>query len=114
MAASRYRKFLKLIQRWPLDAQKGQSRDLGLRIREDVVATFSEGDQTIMSNPERCDKICASLEELVSNKHAKDFPVKIVCGAVCNDLETAKVFNSEEVRSQKIRIILPIKPSRRK
>lgn len=97
---------MKLIQHWPLDVQKGQAWDLGVRIREDVVAAFSEGDQTILNDPERCDKIYGSLEQLINNKHSTDFPTKVVVGAVCKNLEAAQNFTREEVRSSNLEITI--------
>lgn len=68
------------------------------------MAAFSEGEKTVMANPERCDKIYSSIEQLANNKHATDFPTKIIAGAVCKNLEAARAFTSEEARNSNLQI----------
>uniref|UniRef100_A0A8V5HI51 Mitochondrial nucleoid factor 1 n=1 Tax=Melopsittacus undulatus TaxID=13146 RepID=A0A8V5HI51_MELUD len=45
MAASRYRRFLKLCEEWPVEDTKRQ-RDLGTFLRQRVAQAFREGDNT--------------------------------------------------------------------
>lgn len=45
MAATRYRRFLKLCEEWPVEETKRQ-RDLGVFIRQRVAQAFREGENT--------------------------------------------------------------------
>lgn len=45
MAASRYRRFLKLCEEWPVDETK-RGRDLGTYLRQRVAQAFREGENT--------------------------------------------------------------------
>lgn len=45
MAASRYRRFLKLCEEWPVDETK-RGRDLGSYLRQRVAQAFREGENT--------------------------------------------------------------------
>lgn len=45
MAATRYRRFLKLCEEWPKDESK-KGRDLGTFLRQRVASAFREGENT--------------------------------------------------------------------
>uniref|UniRef100_A0A3Q3XS74 Mitochondrial nucleoid factor 1 n=1 Tax=Mola mola TaxID=94237 RepID=A0A3Q3XS74_MOLML len=45
MAATRYRRFLKLCEEWPRDEYK-KGRDLGTFLRQRVASAFREGENT--------------------------------------------------------------------
>lgn len=45
MSATRYRRFLKLCEEWPLDDYK-KGRDLGAFLRKRVALSFREGENT--------------------------------------------------------------------
>uniref|UniRef100_A0A8D0EVA8 Mitochondrial nucleoid factor 1 n=1 Tax=Strix occidentalis caurina TaxID=311401 RepID=A0A8D0EVA8_STROC len=45
MAATRYRRFLKLCEEWPVEETKRQ-RDLGAFLRQRVAQAFREGENT--------------------------------------------------------------------
>ncbi|KAL2295408.1 hypothetical protein Nmel_017820 [Mimus melanotis] len=45
MAASRYRRFLRLCEEWPVENSR-QQRDLGLVLRQRVAQAFREGENT--------------------------------------------------------------------
>uniref|UniRef100_A0A8C6Z0V9 Mitochondrial nucleoid factor 1 n=1 Tax=Nothoprocta perdicaria TaxID=30464 RepID=A0A8C6Z0V9_NOTPE len=45
MAATRYRRFLKLCEEWPVEETKRQ-RDLGAVLRQRVAQAFREGEST--------------------------------------------------------------------
>ena len=70
-AGVRYKKFLRLCEQWPLDKSKS-GRDLGEHIREQVAKTFNRGEATIV-NPEKCDRIYASLEKINSNYYQNTY-----------------------------------------
>ncbi|XP_050685253.1 probable methyltransferase-like protein 15 homolog isoform X2 [Leptidea sinapis] len=62
---SQYKKFTRLIAKWPLDPTKGE-RDLGLLIRNKVKLAFdSQNTQTL--NTETCTKHYNSLNKLADN-----------------------------------------------
>ncbi|KAM9003777.1 ubiquinol-cytochrome-c reductase complex assembly factor 2 [Sarcophilus harrisii] len=73
MAASRYRRFLKLCEEWPLDETK-RGRDLGAYLRQRVAQAFREGENTQITEPEVCDEMYESLARLHSNYYKHKYP----------------------------------------
>ncbi|XP_027732238.1 ubiquinol-cytochrome-c reductase complex assembly factor 2 [Vombatus ursinus] len=73
MAASRYRRFLKLCEEWPLDETK-RGRDLGAYLRQRVAQAFREGENTQIAEPETCDQMYESLARLHSNYYKHKYP----------------------------------------
>jgi len=65
-SASRYRRFLKLCETWPVDASK-TDRDLGVYIRKRIAEGFRQGDATAVDSVE-CDRIYESLRRIASNR----------------------------------------------
>ncbi|KAG2463570.1 UQCC2 factor, partial [Polypterus senegalus] len=66
MAATRYRRFLRLCEEWPRDASK-QDRDLGTFMRQRIAVAFREGENTQIADPEKCDQMYESLARINSN-----------------------------------------------
>ncbi|KAB0354598.1 hypothetical protein FD755_022057 [Muntiacus reevesi] len=62
MAASRYRRFLKLCEEWPVDESK-RGRDLGAYLRQRVAQAFREGENTQYPRPRDTSFSGLSLEE---------------------------------------------------
>ncbi|XP_036270617.1 ubiquinol-cytochrome-c reductase complex assembly factor 2 [Pipistrellus kuhlii] len=73
MAASRYRRFLKLCEEWPVDETK-RGRDLGAYLRQRVAQAFREGENTQVAEPEACDEMYESLARLHSNYYKHKYP----------------------------------------
>ncbi|XP_037698369.1 ubiquinol-cytochrome-c reductase complex assembly factor 2 isoform X2 [Choloepus didactylus] len=73
MAASRYRRFLKLCEEWPVDETK-RGRDLGTYLRQRVAQAFREGENTQIAEPEACDQMYESLARLHSNYYKHKYP----------------------------------------
>ncbi|KYO44008.1 ubiquinol-cytochrome-c reductase complex assembly factor 2 [Alligator mississippiensis] len=73
MAATRYRRFLKLCEEWPVDASKW-GRDLGSHLRGRVAQAFREGENTQVANPEDCDQMYESLVRIHTNYHKNKYP----------------------------------------
>lgn len=65
MAASRYRKYLLLIEKWPIDNSRG-NRDLGALLRKRILTGFSQGEATAVNDVE-CDKIYESLHRITTD-----------------------------------------------
>ncbi|CAG06924.1 unnamed protein product [Tetraodon nigroviridis] len=66
MSATRYRRFLKLCEEWPRDDYK-KGRDLGTFLRQRVASAFREGENTQISDPEKCDQMYESLARINSS-----------------------------------------------
>uniref|UniRef100_A0A8C6BIR9 Mitochondrial nucleoid factor 1 n=1 Tax=Monodon monoceros TaxID=40151 RepID=A0A8C6BIR9_MONMO len=62
MAASRYRRFLRLCEEWPVDETK-KGRDLGAYLRQRVAQAFREGENTQYPRPRDTSFSGLSLEE---------------------------------------------------
>ncbi|XP_033925671.1 ubiquinol-cytochrome c reductase complex assembly factor 2 isoform X1 [Melopsittacus undulatus] len=73
MAASRYRRFLKLCEEWPVEDTKRQ-RDLGTFLRQRVAQAFREGDNTEIADPENCDQMYESLVRIHTNYYKNKYP----------------------------------------
>ncbi|KAL4645818.1 ubiquinol-cytochrome-c reductase complex assembly factor 2 [Arapaima gigas] len=73
MAATRYRRFLKLCEEWPKDESK-KGRDLGTFLRQRVALAFREGENTQISDPDKCDQMYESLVRINSNYYRDKFP----------------------------------------
>lgn len=73
MSATRYRRFLKLCEEWPMDEYK-KGRDLGTFLRQRVALAFREGENTQISDPEKCDQMYESLARINSNLYRERFP----------------------------------------
>lgn len=72
-AATRYKKFLLLCERWPLDKAK-TDRDLGLHLRQRVAAAFQQGDATKVPDEAACDRTYAALQRIVSDEARTMYP----------------------------------------
>merc|ERR1712212_87191 len=73
MSATRYRRFLKLCEEWPRDESK-KGRDLGTFLRQRVAHAFREGENTQLSDPEKCDQMYDSLASINNNVYKERFP----------------------------------------
>ncbi|NWW00337.1 UQCC2 factor, partial [Machaerirhynchus nigripectus] len=73
MAASRYRRFLRLCEEWPVEDTK-QQRDLGSLLRQRVAQAFREGENTPISDPEACDQMYESLVRIHTNFYKNKYP----------------------------------------
>uniref|UniRef100_A0AAZ3QI93 Mitochondrial nucleoid factor 1 n=1 Tax=Oncorhynchus tshawytscha TaxID=74940 RepID=A0AAZ3QI93_ONCTS len=73
MSVARYRQFLKLCEEWPRDESK-KGRDLGTFLRQRVTHAFREGENTQLSDPEKCDQIYESLARINTNVYRERFP----------------------------------------
>ncbi|XP_075893505.1 ubiquinol-cytochrome-c reductase complex assembly factor 2 [Nelusetta ayraudi] len=73
MSATRYRRFLKLCEEWPREELK-KDRDLGTVLRQRVAAAFREGENTQISDPEKCDQMYESLARIKANTYRQRFP----------------------------------------
>uniref|UniRef100_A0A3B3D5C4 Mitochondrial nucleoid factor 1 n=1 Tax=Oryzias melastigma TaxID=30732 RepID=A0A3B3D5C4_ORYME len=73
MSATRYRRFLKLCEEWPRDETK-KGRDLGTFLRQRVASAFREGENTQISDPDKCDQMYESLARINGNVYRQRFP----------------------------------------
>ncbi|XP_046750835.1 ubiquinol-cytochrome-c reductase complex assembly factor 2 [Diprion similis] len=67
--AGYYKKYLTLLQSWPLDKAK-VGKDLGQHIRDQVKLAFSKGDLNKVDE-KRCDSYYNSLQRIATNHHGK-------------------------------------------
>lgn len=93
-AASRYRKFLKLCEIWPVDASK-TDRDLGLYIRRRIAEGFRQGDASEIDVAE-CDRIYNSLHRIASNHFQRSYPRLRNNNCSGLDLQECRVVNASD------------------
>ncbi|KAL4710238.1 hypothetical protein ACJJTC_005411 [Scirpophaga incertulas] len=67
---SQYKKFTKLLAKWPLDSSKG-NRDLGKLIRFKVKVAFESDIQNIDSDS--CNQQYTSLKKIADNHYMKKY-----------------------------------------
>ena len=90
----RYKKFLNLCQRWPVDASKSQ-RDLGAVIRQRVLAGFSKGEASNIDTVE-CDRQYECLERLASDHYRQKYPRSSPSTALELDIEVLQTMTATE------------------
>jgi len=73
MAATRYRKFLQLCERWPIDETK-TDRDLGMYIRQRVAAAFQQGDASSVPDEQSCDRTYEALNRIATDDARRQYP----------------------------------------
>ncbi|XP_062997380.1 ubiquinol-cytochrome c reductase complex assembly factor 2 [Elgaria multicarinata webbii] len=73
MAVTRYRRFLKLCEEWPVEETK-RGRDLGAFLRQRVAQSFREGENTQISDPVTCDEMFESLARIHTNYYKTKYP----------------------------------------
>ncbi|XP_041084655.1 ubiquinol-cytochrome-c reductase complex assembly factor 2 [Polyodon spathula] len=73
MSATRYRRFLRLCEEWPVDETK-RGRDLATFLRQKVALAFREGESTQIADPEKCDQMYESLARIHANVYKEKFP----------------------------------------
>ncbi|KAJ6659897.1 hypothetical protein lerEdw1_018353 [Lerista edwardsae] len=73
MALTRYRRFLKLCEEWPVEETKS-GRDLGTFLRQRVAQAFREGENTQISDPVTCDEMFESLTRIHTNYYKNKYP----------------------------------------
>ncbi|OUC42591.1 Poly(A) polymerase central domain protein [Trichinella nativa] len=94
---STYRKFLELCNRWPIDKDKVTSgRDLGSRIREEVVSRFRQGELTKFPSEAYCDEIFEALREISDDKHRSDNPVPYKTAVFQKTLSECRELTSDD------------------
>ncbi|XP_003220442.1 ubiquinol-cytochrome c reductase complex assembly factor 2 [Anolis sagrei] len=73
MAVTRYRRFLKLCEEWPVEESK-RGRDLGTFLRQRVAQAFREGENTQIPDPVTCDEMFESLARIHTNHYKTKYP----------------------------------------
>lgn len=68
---TQYKKFTKLIAKWPVDSSKGE-RDLGKFIREKVKAAFETADKQNLDS-ELCNRQYNSLNKIADNYYKNKY-----------------------------------------
>lgn len=69
--AGLYKKYLTLLESWPLDKSK-IGKDLGQHIRDQVKLAFSKADLNQVDE-ERCNRYYNSLQRIASNQHGNSY-----------------------------------------
>ena len=68
--ADKFKAFLRLIEKWPIDALKYE-QDLGLHLRTKLSQSFKSGAQPI--DEAKNDETCKSLDRLINNVHGDKY-----------------------------------------
>jgi len=80
--AGKYRQFLRLTEQWPVDPTKSNKRDLGKLLRKKISQEFSQGENTVIRDPAKCDKMYESLKNIADNKYKNKYPWTRTTGCV--------------------------------
>ncbi|XP_033640623.1 ubiquinol-cytochrome-c reductase complex assembly factor 2-like [Asterias rubens] len=96
MAASRYRKFLRLIEEWPVDPSK-RGRDLAAHLRKRVAKDFSKGESTKIDEKE-CDAKYDALKKIHTDFYRNKYPRMHDTSATGNTAEDCnRVMSTENI-----------------
>ena len=97
MAAVRYRRFLKLLEMWPVDELKAEGgRDFGKYLRKKVATAFNKGEMTSIADTPACDEIYESLYKIATDQHRQKYPKNRNYAASGCSLEDLKLLTSSE------------------
>lgn len=91
---SQYKKFTKLIAKWPLDSTKGE-RDLGKFIRDKVKTAFETDKRKLDSD--LCNKQYTSLNKLADNHYKNKYKRTNKSTATGLSTEECNLILSEQV-----------------
>ncbi|XP_053613236.1 probable methyltransferase-like protein 15 homolog [Plodia interpunctella] len=92
---TQYKKFVKLIAKWPLDASKGE-RDLGKVIRDKVKLAFESSEQQNLDS-EYCTRQYNSLNKLADNHYRNKYKRTKTSTATGLNTEECNLILSNEV-----------------
>lgn len=82
MSAARFKRALKILEKWPLDPTKSKQRDIGAFIRLRFEKEFRQGEETEIKDPDVCDRMLQSLENLCDNKYQKMYECNLAYGSL--------------------------------
>ena len=102
MSANSYKRALRVLEKWPLDPYKGSERDFGALLRKRVAANFPKGEQSQISDPQKCNEMLTSLENLCAEKYCKQYPTspELKIGALKIEIEDCQYINSEDTQNE--------------
>ncbi|KAG0712939.1 Ubiquinol-cytochrome-c reductase complex assembly factor 2 [Chionoecetes opilio] len=101
MARNSYRNFLKLLEKWPVDASKSADRDLGEYLRRRVTEAFRQGEASAV-NEKECHRIYTSLNRVASGVYSTKYPRSLTSTSTglsaeqCNQVLSAQFLNTLE------------------
>ena len=96
MSSSRlYKRYLQLLNQWPLDPSKGRERDLGQHLRNRIASAFKDGENTQVADVAKCEAILASLERIANDTYFLPNDAKIATASGL-DPESAAYLTSQE------------------
>ncbi|GFT78720.1 ubiquinol-cytochrome-c reductase complex assembly factor 2 [Nephila pilipes] len=72
MAGALYKNYLRLCEKWGIDASK-KGRDLGEFIRQQVAKEFAQGEASNIQDLKECQRKLECLNRLASNHYGKKF-----------------------------------------
>ena len=91
---------MRIIGKWPLDTSKGKTRDIGVILRNRFASEFKDGDMTEVRDVEKCDRILASLDNIVNDKHNLKYQCDIKIGAMGHDAKVSHNAVSDKLMNQ--------------
>lgn len=92
---TQYKKFIKLIAKWPIDHTKGE-RDLGKHIRDKVKVAFDSTNKQNLDT-ELCNQQYNSLNKLADNHYKNKYKRKHSSTATGLSVEECNLILSNEV-----------------
>jgi len=98
MSGQSYAKFVKILEKWPLDPNK-KGKDVGQALRQLFSHNYPLGSTSVVNEKEMNKQILA-LESLVSNKNSVTFPRQSNANFTLLDKETLSGITSTELMGQ--------------
>uniref|UniRef100_A0A914XB72 Mitochondrial protein M19 n=1 Tax=Plectus sambesii TaxID=2011161 RepID=A0A914XB72_9BILA len=99
VSARYYKRFMRLVEKWPKDSYKNPQRDFAVQLREQVKLSFEKGSEAISNiDTIQCEKRLQSLQEMVEGQHLKDFPHQYKTGMFGLEAEMLHLMTTDEMR----------------
>lgn len=95
MAAGLYRRYLRLLEKWPADPTK-QSRDLGKFLRDQIKLTFTAGELSSPVDQEKCLKTYETLNKIADNHYFEKYKRTLSSSATGLTPEQCKAVLSDD------------------
>lgn len=112
MSSSRlYKRYLKLLDQWPLDPSKGRQRDLGQHLRNRITSAFKDGENTEIPDVAKCEAIVSSLERIANDTYFLPNDAKIATATGMDPGSISLILSEEGMQmleeAKQSKILLP-------
>lgn len=95
MAAHRFRRALRVLEKWPVDPELSRHRDFGVFLRTRIQHEFQLGEETELRDPDLCDRMIESIENICNNKYKEMYKTDLAFGSLGFNEQTSIAMTSD-------------------